>query len=321
MNIILDEGVNLEEEIICKICKGIVINPTTCTECEGFFCKTCIDEFMVTHNRCYSGGEYIEAIPHQIYLKLIIKHRFTCPNKKNGCDAVYNYKPMLQHYTNCGYLKMNCKNEFCEQYFLKKDIKEHHDECEFRKRTCEYCNLILLNCDLVLHYMNCRKKPISCPGCKTKMYQSEYNDHEKVCQEIKEKCETCGGMIRRNEMDSHDQLSCAYSKFMVIKENIRQSLERSKKLLTHLSSRVNEQKAFFGNKCFNCGKFACEVSKKSCVVCLKTNCNPCSKKRMHHCSRCNLLACNECFKDEKCVICFDTQKHDIRKPQSTYMNN
>lgn len=312
--VILEKGETIEEDIICQLCKGIVVDPKSCANCESYFCDLCIQNYLKTSDNCSCGSLFECLMPHKIFQRVIGKHRFECENKDKGCRGIFPYKQMLEHEDNCSYVMVECPNQICTTVLLKHDIDKHLLECMYRQDKCEYCKNTFLYCDLIHHYNNCEKKPSKCEGCHKSMFQAEYAKHYAACEEVEEKCDECNTMIKRKNKTKHDKVSCIYEKFIKTKENISKEISESQRLIAYLKKRIDDQEAFFGNKCTICNKFACEVSKKNCECCKKIFCIPCSRKNMRNCKNCESVNCQRCFSNQD--VCVECQKKKTKTGNS-----
>ncbi|XP_040078879.1 polycomb group RING finger protein 3 isoform X2 [Ixodes scapularis] len=77
----------LNNHIICKICKGYLIDATTVTECLHTFCKSCLVKHLEDNNTCPT----CEIVIHQSYPLQYISYDRTMQ------DIVYKLVPNLQY--------------------------------------------------------------------------------------------------------------------------------------------------------------------------------------------------------------------------------
>ena len=96
---------NLEYEIICPICKGVLYEPMICNYCKNNFCQKCIKD-----NKCpfkcksdFLSNYYLEIILSKI---LVFKCEF-------GCDEKISYNEYFEHEKKCKNVKnVELKNEY-----------------------------------------------------------------------------------------------------------------------------------------------------------------------------------------------------------------
>ena len=87
-----------QDDIICPICRNILIKPQMCNNCQNVYCRKCIEEWSKRNNKC--------------------------PNR---CDNP-NYKRSIEKAKTLSKLKFKCKK--CGTQFLYDEIKKHADECK-----------------------------------------------------------------------------------------------------------------------------------------------------------------------------------------------
>ena len=137
---------NLEYEIICPICKGVLYEPMICNYCKNNFCQKCIKD-----NKCpfkcksdFLSNYYLEIILSKI---LVFKCEF-------GCGEKISYNEYFNHEKKCKNVKnVELKNEYENliNEYLKKvdDIYYYNNEIQLYK--------IILN-DLKNERKNIEKK-------------------------------------------------------------------------------------------------------------------------------------------------------------------
>ena len=308
----LDKGQKIEEAVLCLNCKGILINQKTCKNCENFFCEECSQE-LLEKPVCINSKKHQFIKPHKIMEKILSKYKFNCENRKNGCINIITYKNVQNHHSNCLYKKINCKNEFCDSILLLKDIEDHDKNCQYKQTKCKFCLNIFLLCDLNLHHSHCEKKPVKCNGCNLEMFQIEFSKHIKNCLHISENCKTCKKKMKRKEFKFHTKESCIFEIFINFKKATEEALDDYKVLASHLQNRLKQREEFMGDYCVSCNNYACEVSKKKCVTCMKNYCIPCSRKSLRNCRQCHSFGCVECFEGSYfCGGCCGKKMEEIK---------
>ena len=94
-----------KDDIICPICRNILIKPQMCNNCQNVYCRKCIEEWSKRNNKC--------------------------PNR---CDNS-NYTRSLGNEKILSILKFQCQK--CERQFLYDEIKKHVYECKQDKNIKE----------------------------------------------------------------------------------------------------------------------------------------------------------------------------------------
>jgi hypothetical protein len=123
-----DKIINLFTQFIqCKICMNILNDPIDCICCNQTFCRSCIQNYIKTNNKCpyqdffsknnQKKKSILENLkPSSInFSKFIQSLKFYCKNKKNGCNEALSIEEISEHDKVCKYRKVihiNSKNNF-----------------------------------------------------------------------------------------------------------------------------------------------------------------------------------------------------------------
>lgn len=94
---------SVKEELRCKICKNLFVEPVCCYKCYSIYCFGCIKRETDTHFRCPSCFNivfsemmmYVEADYKENYKKYSVN----CPHE--GCKESYNLNEIKQHLETC----------------------------------------------------------------------------------------------------------------------------------------------------------------------------------------------------------------------------
>jgi E3 ubiquitin-protein ligase NRDP1 len=87
----------LKENIICSLCKKLMLKPVMCTSCQNYFCKNCIETKSKGNcpQKC-ENSSLIDAVGKNL---LINKFKFKCIK---GCGAEIPFNDIQKHYSsNC----------------------------------------------------------------------------------------------------------------------------------------------------------------------------------------------------------------------------
>jgi len=123
-----DKIINLFTQFIqCKICMNILNDPIDCICCNQTFCRSCIQNYIKTNNKCpyqdffnknnQKKKSILENLkPSSInFSRFIQSLKFCCKNKKNGCNDALSIEEISEHDKVCKYKKIihiNSKNNF-----------------------------------------------------------------------------------------------------------------------------------------------------------------------------------------------------------------
>ena len=179
---------NIEEDITCPICQGVINDPYFCNKCQNNFCQNCIKKWESKNKECPFRCKKPEYIPNRFLSKIFSELlKFKC---EKDCDKIIPYKDVNNHYKNCK------KEDFKEKYYecatemeiLKvqmenyKDIENELDEIKEKNNDLEneLDEIKEKNNDLQYQLDNANQRN---------------NDLENELDDIKEKNE---GLINRN---------------------------------------------------------------------------------------------------------------------------
>ena len=109
------------DQIICQICQCIMIEPVSCSKCQNYYCKKCIDSWLKKSGNCPNRCE--NATFNNVIEKnrVITKLKFKC---KKGCGAILSFDEIKEHYNS------NCLEQKSKIKIIDKD-----KIMEFRKRN------------------------------------------------------------------------------------------------------------------------------------------------------------------------------------------
>jgi len=113
----------MAKELICSICKGLLIDPVLCTECEHPFCSSCIGEWTKKNNQCImkcKGTFKSKPIPRMIR-NIMEKVLIKC----NICNGEISLTDYPNHYKECVEKTKQVNCPFCKDCTIKKgDIND-----------------------------------------------------------------------------------------------------------------------------------------------------------------------------------------------------
>ncbi|XP_078324493.1 E3 ubiquitin-protein ligase NRDP1-like [Crassostrea virginica] len=96
---------DVDEELICSICSGVLEEPLRISPCEHAFCAACIHEWLLRHSTCPVDREPItnnqlEQVP-RIFRNLLSRLQIACDNAIYGCQAVVALEQLSNHLREC----------------------------------------------------------------------------------------------------------------------------------------------------------------------------------------------------------------------------
>lgn len=139
------------EEVICDICKNILLEPISCSECQHIFCSSCINHWMERkqQNICIYRCDFSKKQVPPVMIQLLRKLKLKCKYSENGCQEQIDYDFLAEHEKNCEYHKKKCHG--CKEKILKKDYESHVCQCEMISIVCGDCGNEMTRKDFQLH--------------------------------------------------------------------------------------------------------------------------------------------------------------------------
>ncbi|XP_060535331.1 E3 ubiquitin-protein ligase NRDP1 [Cylas formicarius] len=129
---------DVDEELICPICSGVLEEPLQAPVCEHAFCKTCISEWISRQPTCPVDRQNVTSaqlrqVP-RILRNLLARLQIQCDNVQYGCTRVLKLDTLATHLEECDH---NPKRPLpCEQgcglIIPKDELTDHNCVKELR---------------------------------------------------------------------------------------------------------------------------------------------------------------------------------------------
>ena len=88
------------EELKCRICHGVLMNPLECNFCENCFCMNCLQKWLQESGKCpfkCDGEPDFKMKPHKIIRNMLSKLKLKCRNQESGCNLTVDYDKLEVH--------------------------------------------------------------------------------------------------------------------------------------------------------------------------------------------------------------------------------
>lgn len=129
---------NIDEELRCQICFGVLQDPLQALECEHTFCRICITEWRKNSATCpvdrnQLSGNQLKEIP-RIVRNLINHLQIYCDFKAKGCQQAVMLEELESHKLRCSFnpeILIECPNG-CGAFVPKNRLSEHDCILELR---------------------------------------------------------------------------------------------------------------------------------------------------------------------------------------------
>ena len=131
---------SFKEQIACKICECIMLEPVMCVNCQNYYCKKCIEDLKKRSESC--PGECEKSNYKNVIEKnrSITKMKFKCIK---GCGAEILFEDIKNHYST------NCLENIKDNNIKKNDnVNKNNDKVEKKS------NIKMISKDEVLELKN-----------------------------------------------------------------------------------------------------------------------------------------------------------------------
>lgn len=127
-----------KDNVICSLCKNILIFPIICMKCHKVYCKKCIDDWN-KNNQEYPNGckeyDYQECLGKN---EILSKLKFKCL----GCGEKIFYNEVIRHYESGCPEKISLQNSEKESHDIQIDNSSHESETENSSQESKIENLV-----------------------------------------------------------------------------------------------------------------------------------------------------------------------------------
>ncbi len=100
---------NVEENLRCKVCKNLLVEPVCCYKCQAIYCFSCIKKETNEHSRCPSCYNIVFSdmmiIKDTEFKENYKKYEVKCPHE--GCQESYNLIEIKEHLATCLFKVVN----------------------------------------------------------------------------------------------------------------------------------------------------------------------------------------------------------------------
>ncbi|XP_070571036.1 E3 ubiquitin-protein ligase NRDP1-like [Ptychodera flava] len=122
----------VDEELICPICGGVLEEPVQAPQCEHAFCSACIQEWLSRQHTCPVDRNAITSaqlkpVP-RILRNLLARLCIACDNAKFGCSVIVKLDALQQHLDECEHnpkRPVHCE-QGCGLVIPKDELKDHN---------------------------------------------------------------------------------------------------------------------------------------------------------------------------------------------------
>lgn len=192
----LDYTSQIDDNLLCGICKTPYYKPLTTKACGHTFCEDCLSRALAeargrsrTRAPCplcrtelNVGGErgarrFIRVVEMSAQLdQLEVK----CPNDTHLCKWTGPRSNVEAHVHNdCDYTLYPCPDSSCGKTIIR---KSRGTDCRHHEGPCTYCKeTVDLSMEVQHHMTVCAKWRVSCEFCETKVARDLLHPHQEAC--------------------------------------------------------------------------------------------------------------------------------------------
>ncbi|XP_071941330.1 E3 ubiquitin-protein ligase NRDP1-like [Antedon mediterranea] len=129
---------DVDEELICPICSGVLEEPVQAPQCEHAFCSACIQEWLSRQHTCPVDRnpitpQQLKPVP-RILRNLLARLRIACDNVLFGCKKIVKLDTLTQHLDECEHnpkRPVQCESG-CGMVIPKDELVDHNCVKELR---------------------------------------------------------------------------------------------------------------------------------------------------------------------------------------------
>eukprot|EP00735_Rhodelphis_limneticus_P012702 TRINITY_DN6033_c0_g1::TRINITY_DN6033_c0_g1_i1::g.25624::m.25624 TRINITY_DN6033_c0_g1::TRINITY_DN6033_c0_g1_i1::g.25624 ORF type:complete len:227 (+),score=-22.43,sp/Q2KHN1/RN151_HUMAN/34.32/1e-20,zf-TRAF/PF02176.13/42,zf-TRAF/PF02176.13/0.00057,zf-TRAF/PF02176.13/4e-06,zf-TRAF/PF02176.13/2.8e+03,zf-C3HC4/PF00097.20/1.6e-06,zf-C3HC4/PF00097.20/1.3e+04,zf-C3HC4/PF00097.20/1.4e+03,zf-RING_2/PF13639.1/3.6e-06,zf-RING_2/PF13639.1/5e+03,zf-RING_2/PF13639.1/1.5e+04,zf-C3HC4_2/PF13923.1/2.9e-05,zf-C3HC len=134
-----------DENLICCICLAVLKSPKT-SACGHCYCESCILSWLRLQpnsgcpecRKALTSNSLVD-VP-VVFKSLIQKLKVKCENYNDGCTQVLTLETYPHHLPKCGFRKVLCDQNGCEESIPYISLKEHRLCCPKSEINCKYCD-------------------------------------------------------------------------------------------------------------------------------------------------------------------------------------
>lgn len=210
---------DVDETLVCPICRTPFHEPITTKRCGHTFCTGCLRRAVELQPCCPIDRQPIAFHPDQLCNPRIVSHQLDrlkvrCPNA--GCGHVATRGLIGTHYDrHCERTPVPCPDLGCDKLVPREDVTNELG-CLHREMRCRYCEAVVLLAERERHYdTDCEGHTAKCLECNAVVVRHRMADHvmnhcpesQAVCRFHPFGCTVAGA---RRFVEVHEAAGCVY---------------------------------------------------------------------------------------------------------------
>ena len=199
------------EDLSCRICFGLVVDPRQSACCGQHFCYECVCKLSTPYCPLCKESNF-HSFKDISFGRKLKETEVYCVNKKAGCLWQGEFGNLQRHLSidtlegECKYQPIRCPNFGCNDQVRRSTMKLHASQCPYRPVSCNHCGVTMKHLDLNNHNP-CPEMQVQCPnnGCKAKITHLELFDHMAACKFSQVDCPItgCDVHLLKKDLNSH----------------------------------------------------------------------------------------------------------------------
>jgi len=164
-----------------------------------------------------------------------------CDHLKEGCFWENKWSLLPAHLEkDCLFANVKCPSPQCYKQFLRRNLPQHLEVCEYATQPCQYCKAPVAHKSKPAHNMSCLDYPLSC-SCNQVVLRRNTAEHGKVCPELMIFCPVgcefrCTTLVKRRDIPKHmeEHTTSLIAQVDSLKKQLSQSRMEASNLRTEL---------------------------------------------------------------------------------------
>ncbi|KAI6062321.1 E3 ubiquitin-protein ligase NRDP1 [Aix galericulata] len=137
---------DVDEDLICPICSGVLEEPVQAPHCEHAFCNACITQWFSQQQTCPVDRSvvtvaHLRPVP-RIMRNMLSKLQITCDNAVFGCTAVVRLDNLMSHLNDCEHNPKRPKRDIQLLKAYMRAIRSVNPNLQNLEETIEYNEIL-----------------------------------------------------------------------------------------------------------------------------------------------------------------------------------
>ncbi|KAF3852631.1 hypothetical protein F7725_005986 [Dissostichus mawsoni] len=229
----------LKEEFVCPICRGVVLNPQQ-NSCGHIFCLLCLQRLLESSSPSSPVCPVDAAVitPSEVFQDNCCKREIACLDvycmNSPECTSVVTLRHLQEHLRSCQFETLQCCNPGCRAALQRRELQDHLSlTCAHRLELCTHCQqpqrLSLLQVQSSPHRVGSCAELLSSGGgglsysCSLKVPRHMLTEHRDSCPELHVDCSYqrlgCSVQGKRGRVKLHEDSAVSQHMLLVLRSN------------------------------------------------------------------------------------------------------